>query len=784
VQTAWGDRARVTDALGNHAWYRADALRRPTHLIDPLSNSVRVTAYNVHGARTSLADLNRGTSTFTPNALGELVTETDAKGQTRSYAYDSLGRLTTRTEPEGTSSWTWGSSAAAHNVGRLAAVAGPGLSESYTYDGLGRLTTRSITADATYQYDYTYDNTGRLNTLTYPTSTNGFRLKLAHEYQYGELSRVRDFDAPQTVLWQLNATDAAGRVLDETLGAGVQVINGYDQPGGRLAHRQSGIGGGSDVQELSYHWDANDNLIRRQDDRQSPPVFEYFYYDNLDRLDYSTRNGVTNLDLGYDALGNLTSKSDVGSYSYDATKKHAVVSAGSNTYAYDANGNVTSRNGSSVLWTSYDLPMRVDNGAGTISYLWYGPDRQLWQQMAIAGLPETTIYVGELLEKVSKSGVTTWKHYVEAPTGTAAVYLRRSDGTADTYYLTHDHLGSTDKVLNAAGGVVTVEESFTALGARRGSDWQGTPTPAQMAAIAATTRDGFTGHNMLDAVGLIHMRGRVYDPVLGRFLSVDPLVRDVAAAQSWNGYGYVEGRALSATDPSGFELILEFEQEEILVTGKKCGAFGLLCNVNLGPEFRYYLQTFGFIPQSGGPIGLTGAGLAGPIHSNVDASSQEELEELVVWGSSGSADLANVVVTWFGDNLTPVPLFLCIFDDCTERQWVDAGPSAFYAIAPVGRVPLGLANRIRHIFGNRAHRLEPLLAAFNGSRENAFDAVQQAANQALRDGRLVAGPNGVLPGGRVGAILDVSGVQVQLVGGRVMNGEVQIGSFSRKYLRD
>jgi hypothetical protein len=39
---------------------------------------------------------------------------------------------------------------------------------------------------------------------------------------------------------------------------------------------------------------------------------------------------------------------------------------------------------------------------------------------------------------------------------------------------------------------------------------------------------------------------------MGRFLSVDPIVRDTAASQSWNGYGYVEGRMLSATDPDGF----------------------------------------------------------------------------------------------------------------------------------------------------------------------------------------------------------------------------------------
>jgi RHS repeat-associated protein len=60
---------------------------------------------------------------------------------------------------------------------------------------------------------------------------------------------------------------------------------------------------------------------------------------------------------------------------------------------------------------------------------------------------------------------------------------------------------------------------------------------------------------MLDGVGLIHMNGRVYDPAVGRFLSVDPRVRDSAASQSWNGYAYVEARLLSATDPSGWATV-------------------------------------------------------------------------------------------------------------------------------------------------------------------------------------------------------------------------------------
>ena len=419
------------------------------------------------------------------------------------------------------------------------------------------------------------------------------------------LSRIKDANDPATVPWQMNTLDATGRVLDETLGAGVRVVTGFDSPGGRLSSRQSGVGGGNAIQNLSYEWDLNDNLTARRDYQQTPSVHETFTYDTLDRLDTSMRNGTTNLDVNYDASGNVTSKSDVGSYTYDATKIHAVTTAGSNTYSYDANGNVISRNGSTLGWTSYDRPSRIDNGTGTVSYLWYDAERRLWRQEAhTSGVPETTVYVGELLEKVTKDGLTSWKHYVEAPTGTAAVYLRRSDGTASTYYLTHDHLGSTDKVLDATGGIVTVAESFTALGARRGANWQGTPTPAELAAIASTTRDGFTGHVMLDNVGLVHMQGRVYDPSIGRFLSADPIVRDVAAAQSWNGYGYVEGRVTSWTDPSGWAAVSLKKRTQHRADPPRSAWV-----TSIGGYWRDFsvASSYGGVTEDGIPIAITGS---------------------------------------------------------------------------------------------------------------------------------------------------------------------------------
>ncbi|PHS31707.1 MAG: hypothetical protein COA95_06085 [Methylophaga sp.] len=74
----------------------------------------------------------------------------------------------------------------------------------------------------------------------------------------------------------------------------------------------------------------------------------------------------------------------------------------------------------------------------------------------------------------------------------------------------------------------------------------GTPAPSN-----ATDR-GFTGHEHIDEVGLVHMNGRVYDPNLGRFISADPNIQSPLNAQSLNRYSYVMNNPLSFTDPSGF----------------------------------------------------------------------------------------------------------------------------------------------------------------------------------------------------------------------------------------
>jgi RHS repeat-associated protein len=57
---------------------------------------------------------------------------------------------------------------------------------------------------------------------------------------------------------------------------------------------------------------------------------------------------------------------------------------------------------------------------------------------------------------------------------------------------------------------------------------------------------------MLDAVSLIHMNGRVYDPHLGRFLSADPIIQTLSESQALNPYTYVMNNPLTLIDPSGY----------------------------------------------------------------------------------------------------------------------------------------------------------------------------------------------------------------------------------------
>lgn len=550
---AVGNVLQSVDAAGAVSAYEYDALGHLVKARDAAGSETSI-AYNLGGLRTRLADPDAGTWTFTYSALGELTSQTNARGQVTTFTYDLLGRPVTRSEPEGVTTWTWGHAPAAFNVGTLASVSSPGIQETYTYDAVGRpVAVARTAAGVTLTTGFDYDpGTGLLNTLTYPSMAGVAPFRLRHVQDRGRVVQLLDADNPATVFWRLDAVNAAGQVTGYTLGNGVKGATTIDAVTGLPLSKVAGLPGGAGLQQIDYAWDVVGNLRDRNDTVRN--LSEQFAYDSRDRLDTVRRGGVTTLDLDYDDVGNVTFKSDVGPYRYDATRRHAVVAAGSNAYSYDASGSVVNANGSTISWLSYGLPGQLTHPAGNYSAFYYDADRARYRQVARSGasLTDTLYAMGGLYERYVRDGATYERQYVVADGRAVAVRNRSGTSSPAVTYLLDDHLGGIDTLLSPSGGVLA-RLSFQPMGGRRSGDGSSTtPSAAEWSQIAATTARGFTGHEHLDNLGIIHMNGRVYDPTLGRFLSPDPVVQSPYDGQNLNRYSYVINNPLRYTDPSGY----------------------------------------------------------------------------------------------------------------------------------------------------------------------------------------------------------------------------------------
>jgi YD repeat-containing protein len=525
------------DALGYYQAFGYDSFGSLLNVTDSAGNQLFTATYDygIQAFQRNATDIDSDLSTqagqhrqYVYDALGEITSWKDAKGQSFSMLYDLLSRPTTRTEPDLATTWTWGSTATSYNIGQLQAVSAVGSAGTYTtnfsYDTKTRLSTETLAlpGDATYTYTATYNaTTGLLDTFQYPVSTSSYQLKLQYAYANGILKSVADFNAPTTEFWTANAMNPRGQVTQETLGNGVITNRSYDAVTGWVNTIQSGIGGGSGRLNASFAFDGMGNVSQRQDNNLG--LSENFFYDSDYRLDHSTLNGAINLQMAYDTtgMGNIASRSDVASgaaWTYDPVRKHAVTKAGSssNSYTYDNNGNATSRNGSTIAWTSYNYPTSIASAGESVDFF-YGPDRQRWKTIYSGSIgTETTYHVDTLLEKVVNGGVLDYRHYIYANGEPVAVYSRTSSGTNTLRYLLEDDQGSVASILTSTGSI-DVNESFTAFGNRRSAEtWSGAPTSSDETTINGVSRHGYTDQTALGvSMGLNHLNGRVEDAVTG-----------------------------------------------------------------------------------------------------------------------------------------------------------------------------------------------------------------------------------------------------------------------------
>jgi RHS repeat-associated protein len=675
--------------------------------VTAVDDTVQVMEYDILGRRTKLTDPNTGVTKTEYNAFGEPTTETDGNGRTTTSGYDRLGRTTTTTSPDGTATNVWDT--AAHGKGLLAkATSTDGVVTVNTYTEHGKPETSTWTVEGTgYQIGYGYDQFGRQAQITYPaipgaSATSG-QLKVGYGYNAaGYLSQVRDPAAAGPVYWTAETRNHAGQLTRERHGNGTLQNRRYDDRTGLLQTIED-TGRGL-LRSTSYGYDANRNVTSRQ---SSEGRLDEYGYDTLNRLKTweLTANGANpTTSFSYDEIGNLKTETVSGetpgqpqrdttyTYPVNGVRPHTLVERNGATYTYDDAGRQVTGDGRTVTYNQAGLPRSMTWGQGQRTDFRY--DAAGTRVLKRDG-SNTLVTIGGLFERRNPAGTGSTQihnlHNIVAD-GRVVAQVNRVQTTptgspADPVvtYIHTDLQGSTTLVTNQAGRPADDDESwlreifYDPFGRRVAAD--GTPLGDQR---RGGPHQGYTGHEHDDELGLVNMKGRVYDPGQRRFLTPDSVVPDPLSGQDYNRYAYVTNNPVTLVDPTGHAgLTAEMQANSSYAEGA-----GTNTKVPIGAMNKALLEM--------GP--MTRSSVGGGRIAALEGALQDAVNSYV--GNGGPGDL----------NATPNPETRS--DGDTSSRGVD-GAAAVFDAAGAGEVALGVQDGLSA--GERGSSLSRLLGRFAGT---------------------------------------------------------------------
>ena len=531
---ASGALVSVTDPGGTITYtLRADG--QPSSITAP-GGVVTTFGYDAFGRQTSIADPSAGTQTFFESFtnLGEQTrTVTDANGETVTTISDKYGRVTNVNRPEFSTSYKYKEENKALLEYELSTN---GTKTDFTYDTYDRLKTVKETVPDGKWLKKTFNyGSGNITSVEYESQSGSIGTE-NFMYDYGHNTEIKLNNT--TSIWKLTEENALGQPTKAVTGA-MQRTYGYT-PFGMPTGRTAGT-----IQNFTYNFDVSKgNLSNRKDNTRN--ITETFGYDHLNRL-----SSIGSQQITYADNGNITSLPGVGTLAYGNTAKPYQVTMLTPT------GTAVPIREQSVTYTSYQRPNSITENGITATFA-YNASGERVKMNVIQGANAllTRYYIGKQYELDAQTN--TERLYLGGDVYSApAVYVKEAN-VWKIYYICRDYLGSITHIANSDGSLKQ-ELSYSAWGRLRDPATYTEYAPGAEPALFLGR--GYTGHEHLAWFGLVNMNARLYDPLLGRFLSPDPYVQMPDFTQNFNRYSYCLNNPLVYVDEDGefiFTLICTF----------------------------------------------------------------------------------------------------------------------------------------------------------------------------------------------------------------------------------
>ncbi|MEQ1591030.1 MAG: RHS repeat-associated core domain-containing protein [Thiobacillaceae bacterium] len=486
----------------------------------------RTYGYNSNYYLTSVVNPETGTTTYGRDVAGNMITrDVGASGQT-AYTYDGQNRLSGVTYPGGnaaTFTYTKNHKIWVGSVGSVLHI--------YNYDNNDNLSAEWLYGGGSLQTTYTYTGNDQLATIAYPVS--------------GE---IVDF-APDVLGRPTKATGYVNSVAYWPSGQIQQInyANGTVSNYGQNARLWPGsfntAMGTTNYINSSYTYDGVGNLANISD-TIDPNYNLTLGYDNINRLTSFSGPWVSGA-FTYDGAGNIKTQtwgSANLTYAYDATNRlNSLAGYKTGALTYDSYGDVlTSPGGNTYAYSGVPNLKSVTNSAGAVLYNYDALNQRVSSTKAGVATYEAYDPKGNLLVENTPSQANKLVEYIYLG-GKRIAQRVSSTGTADVITTFHNDLSGSPLLATGATGALLWKENYRPYGNRE----YNTPT--------ATASNGlwFAGKPYDMQTQLSYMGARYYDPLLGRFIGVDPQEVQPDNLHSFNRYAYANNNPYKYVDPDG-----------------------------------------------------------------------------------------------------------------------------------------------------------------------------------------------------------------------------------------